>query len=137
MELEKGEKSLKSIYYVREKDLWNDVLKMYRDGEFPIALAENLKKMVRRIVGSKRFDSCSDLLREEMISRAYSHVCIALWEKKFNPKHGSRVYSWASRVILNECLKAIEDEQRRLRRFSEYAHAHSLTAVVEVVKNDI
>lgn len=124
-------------FYVREKDLWNDVLQMYRDGDFPITLAENMKKMVRRIVGSKRFDSCSELLREEMISRAFSHVCLALWERKFDPKHGSRVYSWASRVILNECLKAIEDEQRRLKRFSEYAQVHSLTAVVEVVKNDI
>ena len=124
-------------YYVREKDLWDDVLSMYRDGEFPVSLAENMNKMVKRIVGSKRFDSCSDILREEMISRAYSHVCIALWERKYNPKHGSRVYSWASRVILNECLKAIEEEQKRLKRFDEFAQAHSLTAVVEVVKNDI
>lgn len=124
-------------YYVREKDLWNDVLQMYADGVFPKTLADNMKKMTKRIVGSRRFDSCSELLREEMLSRAFSHVCVALWEKKFNPKHGSRVYSWASRVILNECLKAIEEDQRRVKRFHDYAQAHSLVAAVEVVKNDI
>lgn len=120
-------------YYVREKDLWNDVLQMYRDGEFPLTLAENLNKMVKRIVGSKRFDSCSDLLREEMISRAFTHVCLALWDKKFDPKHGSRVYSWASRVILNECLKAIQEEQKRKKNFGEFAVQHSLTGYVEII----
>lgn len=120
-------------YYVREKDLWNDMLTLYRTEEFPLTLAENLNKMTRRIVGSKRFDSCSDLLREEMISRAFSHVCVALWEKKFDPKHGSRVYSWASRVILNECLKAIQEEQKRKRNFGEFAVQHSLTGYVEII----
>lgn len=120
-------------YYVREKDLWNDMLTLYRTEEFPLTLAENLNKMTKRIVGSKRFDSCSDLLREEMISRAFSHVCVALWEKKFDPKHGSRVYSWASRVILNECLKAIQEEQKRKRNFGEFAVQHSLTGYVEII----
>lgn len=120
-------------YYVREKDLWNDTLTLYRTNEFPLTLAENLNKMTRRIVGSKRFDSCGDLLREEMISRAYSHVCLALWDKKFNPKHGSRVYSWASRVILNECLKAIQEEQKRKKNFGEFAVEHSLTGYVEII----
>jgi len=121
------------VYYVREKDLWNDMLFLYANGEFPLTLAENLQKMVKRIVGSKRFDSCSDLLRDEMLSRAYSHVCVALWEKKFDPKHGSRVYSWASRVILNECLKAIQEEQKRKKNFSDFAVQHSLTGYVEII----
>lgn len=120
-------------YYVREKDLWNDTLTLYRTAEFPLTLAENLNKMVKRIVGSKRFDSCSDILREEMVSRAFSHVCVALWEKKFDPKHGSRVYSWASRVILNECLKAIQEEQKRKKNFGEFAVQHSLTGYVEII----
>lgn len=121
------------IYYVREKDLWNDTLTLYATGEFPLALAENLKKMTKRIVGSKRFDSCGDLLREEMVSRAFTHVCLALWDKKFNPKHGSRVYSWASRVILNECIKTIQEEQKRKRNFGEFAVQHSLTGYVEII----
>ena len=121
------------IYYVREKDLWNDVLQMYRDGEFPQSLATNMDKMTRRIVGSRRFDSCSDLIREEMVSRAFTHVCLALWEKKFDPKHGSRVYSWASRVILNECLKAIQDEQRLKKSFQQYANEAFLFGRVEIV----
>jgi hypothetical protein len=124
---------VRGIYYVREKDLWNDVLKMYRDGEFPQSLATNMDKMTRRIVGSRRFDSCSDLLREEMVSRAFTHVCLALWEKKFDPKHGSRVYSWASRVILNECLKAIQDEQRLKKSFQQYANEAFLFGRVEIV----
>lgn len=124
---------MRGIYYVREKDLWNDVLKMYREGEFPQSLATNMDKMTRRIVGSRRFDSCSDLLREEMVSRAFTHVCLALWEKKFDPKHGSRVYSWASRVILNECLKAIQDEQRLKKSFQQYANEAFLFGRVEIV----
>jgi hypothetical protein len=124
---------VRGIYYVREKDLWNDVLKMYRDGEFPQSLATNMDKMTRRIVGSRRFDSCSDLLREEMVSRAFTHVCLALWEKKFDPKHGSRVYSWASRVILNECLKAIQDEQRLKKSFQQSANEAFLFGRVEIV----
>lgn len=124
---------MRGIYYVREKDLWNDVLKMYREGEFPQSLATNMDKMTRRIVGSRRFDSCSDLLREEMVSRAFTHVCLALWEKKFDPKHGSRVYSWASRVILNECLKAIQDEQRLKKSFQKYANEAFLFGKVEIV----
>lgn len=121
------------VYYVREKDLWNDMLSLYENGEFPLTLAENLHKMVKRIVGSKRFDACSDLLRDEMLSRAYSHVCVALWEKKFDPKHGSRVYSWASRVILNECLKAIQEEQKRKKNFADFAVQHALTGYVEII----
>lgn len=121
------------IYYVREKDLWNDMLTLYRTNEFPLTLAENLKKMTKRIVGSRRFDSCSDLLREEMVSRAFTHVCLALWEKKFDPKHGSRVYSWASRVILNECLKAIEEERRLKKSFQQYANEAFLFGRVEIV----
>ena len=121
------------IYYVREKDLWNDVLQMYRDGEFPQSLATNMDKMTRRIVGSRRFDSCSDLIREEMVSRAFTHVCLALWEKKFDPKHGSRVYSWASRVILNECLKVIEEERRTRKYFQKYAQEAYRCGHVELV----
>ena len=121
------------IYYVREKDLWNDTLFLYANGEFPLTLAENLHKMVKRIVGSRRFDACSDLLREEMLSRAYSHVCVALWNKKFDPKHGSRVYSWASRVILNDCLKAIQEEQKRRNAFQQYAEVADLFGEVEIV----
>jgi hypothetical protein len=121
------------IYYVREKDLWNDTLTLYATGEFPLALAENLKKMTKRIVGSKRFDSCSDLLRDEMISRSFTYVCLALWDRKFDPKHGSRVYSWASRVILNECIKTIQEEQKRKKNFGEFAVQHALTGYVEIV----
>lgn len=121
------------IYYVREKDLWEDVMFLYAGGEFPLTLANNLNKMTKRIVGSKRFDSCSDLLRDEMLSRAYTHVCLALWERKFNPKHGSKVYSWVSRVILNECLKAIQDEQKVKKHFQEYAAEADIHGEVEIV----
>ena len=115
--------SQKSIYYVTEKDLFFNTLLFYQTGEFPKALSDDILKMAKRIVGSKRFDSCSDLLREEMVSRAYTHACAAILLKKYSFKHGSRVYSWLSRVLINECLKAIEVEQKRKKAFQTYAES--------------
>jgi DNA-directed RNA polymerase specialized sigma24 family protein len=123
-----------SLYYVQEKDLWKDVLELYRTDSFPETLAKNMEKMTYRIVKSRRFDSCSDLLREEMVSSAYTRVCLKLYEKKFDPKHGSRVYSWATRVILNECLNVIAKEQRKNQRFNEYAEDYAAQHQIEIVK---
>lgn len=103
-----------SVYYVTEKDLWNNTLELYRTGEFPKALADDILKMTKRILTSHRWDGCGDLLKEEMLSRAYNHVCQKLIERKFNFKHGSKVYSWVTRVIINECLQAVlQDKKRR------------------------
>lgn len=121
----------KSPYYVSEKELWNDVLELYSTGSFSDRLARNVLKMAQRIVNAKRWDSCSDLLREEMVSRASAHACIKLMEKKYDPKKGSRVYSWLSRVLINECLKAVEKEQKDREQFLRYAEEFALTNPVE------
>lgn len=127
---------IRSPYYVTEKDLFDDVLLYYDEGEFSERLASNIMKMACRIVGSKRFDSCSDLVREEMVSRAYTHACLAVCNKKYDIKHGSRVYSWLSRVLINECLKEIEDETRRKKRFLEYAENCAALEQIEILKSD-
>lgn len=123
-----------SPYYVTEKELWDDVFVLYKTDEFPDRLAKNVLKMAQRIVNAKRWDSCSDVLREEMVSRSASHACLKLMERKYNPKSGSRVYSWLSRVLINECLKAIEREQKDRERFQEFAVEYALINEVEVVK---
>lgn len=110
----------KGPYYVSEKELFYDIIDYYNSQSFSDRLAKNVLKMAKRIVGSRRFDGCSDLLRDEMISRSYTHCCVAIFQKKYDPKHGSKAYSWISRVLLNECLKSIEEEQRRKRHFAEY-----------------
>lgn len=120
------------LYYVREKDLWSDVLELYSTNEFPKRLADNMKKMTERIIASKRFESCSTMLKEEMLSRAYTHVCLKLLERKFNMKHGSRVYSWASRVILNECIQAIQAEQKYRKSFQKYAETAENVEIITI-----
>ena len=123
----------RSIYYVTEKDLYFNTLHFYQTGEFVKPLADDILKMTKRIVGSRRFDSCSDILREEMVSRAYTHACAAIMMKKYSFKHGSRVYSWLSRVLINECLKAIEEDQKRAKAFRAYAESCLGVEQIEVV----
>lgn len=122
----------KSPYYVTEKDLWDDTIKLYETGQFPERLAKNILKMSKRIVGARRWDSCSDLLREEMISKSYTHACVQLINKKYNPKSGSKVYSWLTRVIINECLKAATKEQKERENFKRFAEEYSLFHKVEI-----
>lgn len=124
----------KSPYYVSEKELWEDVFTLYETEQFPDRLAKNVLKMAQRIVNAKRWDSCSDLLREEMVSRSYAHACLKLIEKKYDPKNGSKVYSWLTRVLINECLKAIERDQRDRDLFQQFAIEYALLNDVEVVK---
>lgn len=126
--------SAKSPYYVTEKDLWTDVMELYSDNSFPDRLAKNILKMSQRIVNAKRWDSCSDILREEMVSRASTHACLKLWERKFNPKKGSKVYSWLSRVIINECLKACEAEQRERKLYADFAAEFAVLNDVERIR---
>lgn len=111
----------KGPYYVSEADLYEDVTHFYNTDEFPLRLSNNILKMTQRIVGAKRFDGCSNLLREEMISEAYCHACCRLLERKFDLKRGSKVYSWLSRVIINECLQMMQKEQKRIRGIRKYA----------------
>lgn len=124
----------RSPYYVSEKELWTDVLELYETNSFSDRLAKNIKKMAQRIVNAKRWDSCSDILREEMVSRAFNHACIKLMERKYDPKSGSKVYSWLSRVLINECLKAVETEQKERERFQLFAAEYSLLNEVEIVQ---
>lgn len=106
----------KGVYYVSEAELWEDTMKLYETDIFPDRLALNLLKMVKRILGARKYDSFDYLLREEAESRAIAHVCHQLQLKKFNPKHGSKVYSWATRVIQNEILQAKMKEDARKKR---------------------
>lgn len=126
--------SAKSPYYVTEKELWTDVMELYSTNSFPDRLAKNVLKMSQRIVNAKRWDSCSDILREEMVSRASSHACLKLWERKYNPKKGSKVYSWLSRVIINECLKACEAEQKAKKLFKAFAEEYAVLNEVERIR---
>ncbi len=131
---------MQGIYYVKEQELFEDVLDLYDSNQFPSRLFTNLQRMTKRIVGSRRFDSCSDLLREEMNVEALTHVCLKLWERKYDLKHGSRVYSWASRVILNRCLQLILKEQATKKKVLKYAQEAFINNAVEIlptVKSDI
>lgn len=111
----------KGPYYVSEADLYENVTILYETGEFTKKLSDDLMRMCRRIVGAKRFDSCSDILREEMISSAFAHVCLRLIQRKYDFHRGSKVYSWASRVIINDCLQSILKDTRRRTKFLQYA----------------
>ena len=110
----------KTVYYVSEADLYSGVMELYETGEFPEKLAEDLLKMCRRIVTSRRFFAYPDILKEEMVSCSSCKVCRMLQLHKYDPKRGSKVYSWASRVILNECLQVISREDVRTRRMAKY-----------------
>lgn len=119
------------IYYVTERDLWDDTMELYSTGEFPDRLANNVLKMTNRIVGARRWDSCPPLLKEEMVSGASSHACLKLMQKKFNPKKGSRVYSWLSRVIINACLQIVIKYNSDKKKFQKYAGEFALLNPVE------
>ena len=93
-------------------------MKLYETDIFPERLALNLMKMVKRIIGARKYDSFDDILREEAESRAICRVCQRLQEKKFNPKHGSKVYSWATRVIQNEIGQTRIKEETRKKKLS-------------------
>lgn len=112
----------KGPFYVSEADLYEDVTHFYNTDEFPLRLSNNILKMTKRIVGAKRFDGCSNLLREEMVSSAYCRVCCKLIERKFDLKRGSKVYSWVSRVIINDCLQVMQKEQKRIRGIRQYVN---------------
>lgn len=126
--------SQKSPYYVSEKELWDDTIQLYTTKQFPERLAKNIYKMSQRIVGARRWDSCSDLIREEMVSRSYTHACTQLIKQKYNPKVGSKVYSWLSRVLINECLKVVIKEQKDKEHFQQFANEYSLFHTVETIK---
>jgi hypothetical protein len=114
-----GRVGQKSPYYVSEADLYAGVMHLYETGEFPEALAADLLKMCRRILSSRRFHGYPDTLKEEMVSSASIKVCRQLELKKYDPTRGSKVYSWATRVIMNEYLQTIRREEVRQKRFDK------------------
>ena len=112
----------KNEYYVHESEMWEDTMHLYETGEFPERLANSLMMMTDRMVNTwDRFRKYDELTRDEMQSRAIAHVTKKLMEKKFNPKHGSKVYSWCTRVIMNECLQVANKENRRREKMKEIA----------------
>lgn len=108
-----------SPYYVSEADLYAGVMHLYETGEFPESLAADLLKMCQRIITSRRFHDYPDTLKEEAVSSASIHVCRMLQNRRYNPNMGSKVYSWATRVILNEMLQACRREDVRRRKFAK------------------
>jgi hypothetical protein len=110
----------RSVYYVSEAELWQDTLNLYETGEFPERLAVNITKMVQRILTSRRFNGYTDVVKEEAQSAAISRAVTKLMEHKFDPKRGSKVYSWLSRLIINECLQTVLKENKRQKQYEEY-----------------
>lgn len=110
-------KGQSSPYYVSEADLYSGVLTLYETGEFPEKLAADLLKMCKRIVTSRRFFGYPDTLKEEMVSVASIKVCQQLQNRRYDPYKGSKVYSWATRVIINEMLQTILKEEAKKRKW--------------------
>lgn len=108
--------------YVHESELWEDTMHYYETGEFPERLAESFLRMARHMVNTwKRFRNYDDLLKEEMLSQASAHVTKQIMQKKFDPTRGCKVYSFATRVIYNECVGVIKKENKRKQKFQKYA----------------
>ena len=112
-------KGQNSPYYVSEADMYSGVLHLYETGEFPEALAADLLKMCRRIVTSRRFHGYPDTLKEEMVSSASVRVCTQLQNHKYDPYKGSKVYSWATRVIMNDMLQLILKEESKRKKWEK------------------
>lgn len=108
-----------SPYYVSEADLYAGVLKLYETGEFPEALAKDLLKMCKRIITSRRFHGYDDMVKEEAVSSASIRVCQQLQRHKYDPYKGSKVYSWATRVILNEMLQVLLREETKRKKWEK------------------
>ena len=134
-----NKKGQASPYYVSEADLYSGVLSLYETGEFPEKLASDLLKMCQRIITSRRFHGYPDTLKEEMVSAASVKVCQQLQRRKYDPYKGSKVYSWATRVILNEMLQMIlkeESKRRKWDRMVEDAIANGTFERVETPKDE-
>lgn len=124
-------------YYVSEAELLEDTLHLYETGDFPERLALSLQRMVDHMVNTwKRFRQYDELAREEMQSRGLLQVVKGLMNKKYDPKRGSKVYSWATRVIYNEFLQVILKENKRRERFNKFAELYAdFTGMVERVQS--
>lgn len=108
--------------YVRESELWEDTMHYYETGDFPERLAESFLRMATHMVNTwKRFRNYDDILREDMISQASNHAIDRIMKKKFDPKRGCKVYSFATRVIYNECVSIVSKENKRREKFQKYA----------------
>ena len=135
--LQPNKRGRASSYYVSEANLRAGVTELYETGNFPDALAADLLKMCKRIVTSRRFFSYSDTLREEMVSAASIKVCTQLQNHKYDPDRGSKVYSWATRVILNEMLQCILREQKRMKEWEKIVNDALVEGDYEPVETPI
>lgn len=96
-------KSDKSRNYVLEDDLMAGYNESLKAGMMTDHLAKLLMKMCERITHIKCFISLlADGYKEDLISESMAHM-VKAWSK-FDPKRGSRYYSFATRCILNRML---------------------------------
>lgn len=130
-------KGQSSPYYVSEADLYSGVLSLYETGEFPDKLASDLLKMCKRIITSRRFFGYPDTLKEEMVSVASIKVCQQLQNHRYDPYKGSKVYSWATRVILNEMLQTIVKEEAKRRKWERMLEDVKANGTFERVETPI
>lgn len=122
------------VFYVHESELWEDTMHYYETGEFPDRLAKSLLRMAEHMVNTwKRFRNYDDMVREEMISQAVSHIVYRLMTKRFDPKRGTKVYSFATRVIYNECLQVALKENKRREKFLKYAEYSNTYGDIELL----
>ena len=54
-----------------------------------------------------------------MVSSASVRVCTQLQKHKYDPYKGSKVYSWATRVIMNDMLQLILKEEAKRKKWEK------------------
>lgn len=115
-------KGKRAEQYVHESELWEDTMHYYETGDFPERLADSFLRMATHMVNTwTRFRNYDSILREEMISQATLHIINRIQTKRFDPKRGCKVYSFATRVLYNECIQIANRENKRREKFQKYA----------------